>query len=50
MLREALPKGDVPDEIINVYHEGKGSYEIFPKRYQDIVIQVVLEASKEERR
>lgn len=41
-LREALPD-DVSDDLINAYHESKGSYELFPKRYQDIVIDIMLE-------
>jgi len=40
-LREALPS-EVDDEVINDYHESKGSYELFPKRHQDIVIEVML--------
>jgi len=40
-LREALPP-EVPDEVINDYHESKGSYELFPKNVQDIVIEVML--------
>ena len=40
-LRKALPN-DVTDDIINDYHESKGSYELFPKRYQDIVIEIML--------
>ena len=41
-LREALPEDEVPDEIINDYHESKGSYELFPKRWQDTVIEIML--------
>jgi len=44
-LRELLPS-DVEDKTINDYHESKGSYEIFPKRYQDVVIEVVLNTTK----
>jgi len=40
-LREVLPKNEVPDEMINDYHESKGSYELFPKKYQDIVIEIM---------
>ena len=45
-LREVLPKDEVPDEIINAYHESKGSYELFPKKWQDTVIDVMLEFEK----
>ena len=41
-LREVLPKDEVPDETINDYHESKGSYELFPKKYQDIVIEIMI--------
>ena len=30
-LRRVLPK-EVPDSVINAYHESKGSYELFPKK------------------
>jgi len=43
-LREVLPP-EVGDNVINDYHESKGSYELFPKRYRDIVIKVMLELS-----
>jgi hypothetical protein len=42
-LRGALPP-EVPDEVIDAYHESRGSYDLFPKRYQDIVIRVMLES------
>jgi hypothetical protein len=42
-LREALPS-EVQDETINAYHESQGSYELFPKRYQDTVIRIMLES------
>ena len=42
-LREVLPEDEVPDEVINAYHESKGSYELFPKKWQDTVIDVMLE-------
>ena len=44
-LREVLPEDEVPDEIINDYHESKGSYELFPKKWQDVVIEVMLSVS-----
>lgn len=44
-LREALPEDEVPDKIINDYHESKGSYELFPKRWQDTVIEIMLSFS-----
>jgi len=44
-LRKALPC-DVLDETINAYHEGKGSYELFPKRYQDLVIEIMLQSNR----
>jgi len=40
-LREALPD-DVDDETINDYHESKGSYELFPKRYRATVIEIMI--------
>jgi hypothetical protein len=40
-LREALPQ-EVSDETINRYHESEGSYELFPKRYQNTVIEIML--------
>jgi len=43
-LRDALPESDVPDEVINDYHESKGSYELFPKRWRDTVIEIMLSA------
>jgi len=44
-LRKALPP-EVPDELIDDYHESKGSYELFPKKYQDIVIEIMLSFAK----
>jgi len=44
-LREELPS-DVEDETINAYHESKGSYELFPKRYQDVVIEIMLKTTQ----
>jgi len=29
-------------QAINDYHESKGSYELFPKQYQDLVIDIML--------
>ena len=46
-LREVLPEDEVPDEIINAYHESQGSYELFPKKWQDAVIDVMLEVGDE---
>jgi hypothetical protein len=44
-LREALPQ-EVSDETINRYHESEGSYELFPKRYQNTVIEIMLKFTK----
>lgn len=43
-LRKELPS-DVIDKTINDYHESKGSYELFPMRYRDIVVDVILKSS-----
>jgi hypothetical protein len=40
-LRSALPY-EISDEIIDAYHESIGSYELFPKKFQDTVIEVML--------
>ena len=48
-LRDELPY-DVSDETINDYHESKGSYELFPKRYRDIVAEVMLSIDRGDER
>jgi len=40
MLREYLPE-KIHDKLIEQFHEGKGSYELFPKQTQATVIEVM---------
>lgn len=38
---------EASDRQINAYHESEGSYELFDKRDQDTVIEIVLELGAE---
>jgi len=47
-LRKELPVDEIPDEMINDYHETKIAWDDFPKQWEDEVLRIMSEVRKEE--